>query len=949
MKLLINYGLFIGFFVIIGFQKQCGASYISNCAAVISTNTFYITDPGNYTFSVRDTYHYQPTSVETGSPMIKIIASDIVVDFQDIGIYNKNALQSGWIGIEIGWTPEELIADSSRIQPRNIIIKNLSLYDFDCGLIVHEGVSNIIIKNCRFFDTAAGILILGKENSLVNRVKLNEINITDTEVNYHEALTNLKTIIETNYGYGANYWMTLLSDPFNSNALDVYSYFGIWINNVMDLCLEEIKINGIGYDNYVSMSEGDGQRTVAIGCVLKNTKQIAMKNVMISGSQSEIKAVGMQLDNCFDVLLEDSSFSFQSSAIRAVGIEITNVTSAEYSVEALRVKSIESKNNYGGEVGIGMDLSSVRGVSGSDITSKLNRGGKQAYGIYANNLYTVNLKNGSVGENLATGSVNNLATNQGITSAGFYGINVNSMQLRKIDCNSMKALNSSYGMYLNNSSSIQCFECLFVANVATMMRSGEAVDIRTQQDSQEISKYGPVVAATGTGAYGAYLDNCKFIKFDECTFNSQTGHRAIGLCAKNSRALALVNCLASTQFATGLMFDSTLVTNNAANPTAVPIQPAHQSLLFGDSSKTSVDALTTTDLFLTKMTAIRAAQIAGTTPTYSDVVAMISTASLLQAMVARYRLWSVAFGVYFYNVTGVLIKDMVCVGNISMFDNGVGICCAGRNADISVEDTAMSFNIGGIVSMQTAATSPTAQYKYKYNLIGLKAFWAMLTTSLTTPLPLAADGDDIGFLSDSTHFTAQGNKDFGDGTTGDDVYVKLNGTDHRVMVSPVGPVGAGLVMGDFVLEGLVKNSILYGNQGTAGGAFGVVLDKAISVTLESCNIAGSLSNIYGYTVGALDVTTHSLNLYMNNFLEGNKCSVFNNANYMIPFNPLDPNGLAFPVTNMYNGKFSNVTTMSDNIVMNYSQDSTAYQVESLLDNPVPTDIRSYLTTNSCWS
>ncbi len=138
-------------------------------------------------------------------------------------------------------------------------------------------------------------------------------------------------------------------------------------------------------------------------------------------------------------------------------------------------------------------------------------------------------------------------------------------------------------------------------------------------------------------------------------------------------------------------------------------------------------------------------------------------------------------------------------------------------------------------------------------------------------------------------------------------------------------------------------------MGNAGQGYGVLLDKGFSVTFQNNNITGSNSNVHGFTAGIFDVTPNSANLYMNNFLEGNKCSTFNNSNYFVPFNPSDSNSLAFPVKKIMNGKFADPTTERDNIVVEYSQTAQFYPYDYLATIPVAPDFVSYLTTNSIWS
>jgi hypothetical protein len=926
------------------------AAYTLVCSSYdLGNTTFNINISGRYAFYNDIPHSYAPIDVNSSSPMVKITASDVTVDFNNIGLANTNNSRSGWTGIEIGWTPAELAADPTRLQPRNIQLCNLSLHNFDCGIIIHEGVHLSKIDNVSIYDVSVGIAMLGTQTLPVHDIKITNSNITGHCQNYRAALVNLKTIIETTYGYGADYFMKLQADTLNSNTLDVYTYFGIWAKYVTQSAFDMVSVDEIGYCDFATSSEGNGNRTQAIGVCLHNSKCIELRDVSVTESKSELKAVGMQLDGVEQLNVKGGDFSYAVSKKRAVGIEVTNDGAATYSCKSIIFNDVAIKNNVSDEVVMGLDFTSVTGFIGRKVWCKLNIGGQQSYGLYTTKMHTVDLRDCKFGSNEATRLTNDVATEKGILAVGIYGENVNSLQMYNVQSGSMKALNSAYGLYLQNSSSCKFEKCDFVANTAVSMRSGEAADIRSQQDAQEISKHAPCVPSTSTGAYGVFCDTCVSIKFETCLANTNVGHRATGLRFQNCRAVVLIDSYASAQQATGLMFDSTLYSDNVATPTSVAIKSVHRPLLFGSLTKTSVNALATTDLFLTKMTAIRSAQMAGATPAYADVIAMIATSSLLQSMVARYRIWGTAIGVHCHNVSGLLMQNTVCAGQVSVFDSGMGICCTGRNTDLTFDSCECLFNVGGYVSIVTAATSPTATYAYTYNLVGMKLFWEMLTNSLTTPFPVAATIDAVGISSTATTFSAQGNKTFGDGTTGDDVYVKLNGTDHRVMVSPIGPIGAALVIGDLTLEGIAKNCNFYGGLGNAGHAYGVLLDNAFSVTLENNTIAGNISNVYGLSAGILDVTAHSTNLFMKNFLEGNKCSIYNNSNYFVPFNAADINGLAFPVTKMMNGKFTNVTTLNDNIVMEYSQAPQFYSIEYLASIPQHPDLISYLTTNSCWA
>lgn len=1216
----------------------------------LKSSTRVYNTAGNYFLDPNTVYNYDPVDLNAGLSMIKIVGSDFTLDGKGAGLYNLNNSSSALTGIEIGWSPAELAADPTRIQPKNIVIKNLSLNNFNAGIIIHDGVKRVYIDNLNINDFAVGVVLLGLSNDKVEEIKLSNIYIFNSKQDSHGALIALKTLIETTYGYGADYFIKLIADPNNSNTVDVYSYYGIWCNNVFTLDLNNVLIKNIGYDYKKHGSAGNGSRTQSFGCILKNSKHIAINKMVTHDIPGEINSVGLLIDNLSSISVTNSKFSYGVGGQFAAGIQVTNESSLDDSVVGLSLENVNTQNNYSDNTVKGMELSAVRGLILDNVSSKFNKGQYLAYGLYIDKATTVDMKNSTFSENEALRTTNDVATTAGIAAYGFYGNNINGSQVNGVQFNNMKALNSAYGIYINNSSSIRMDYCQFVANKATQMRSGEATDLRSQQDSQEISKHAPTVTASNTGAYGVFMANTNYVKFENCLANSNTAHRAIGMNFKSCRAVVIYNCYAATQFATGYMLDSSFMTDNIANPYAIEIKPAHIPLLFGGLSKTSVDAVTTTDLFLEKMSTVRTAQLTGNPPDYNDGLTVTAAISLLEATIARYRLWGTAIGIHANNVSGFLLKNCTCSGNVSMFDSGIGVCFTGRNVDHSIADCNLLFNTANIASVITASTNPSSEYLYSYNLMSTKNFWSTLlqtdvwtnitdnsigiavnsvdlspdgnylaaglsnnnviilnpktgatvttltghtaaitsvvfspdgttlatssysstdnikiwqisdwtnTNTLThtstgvnvlkfnhagtrlasgatvsdaatidniktwnsstwanvaslkqgsgvtaitalaynnddtilatgsdevsanikiwdigsllnlqtlsghtdsiTSLDFNTDGtilasaskDDLikiwqtsswtntqtitasagdvnslmfkndgkllasahadnsiriwsstdwssvqtftdhtnsatsvawspdgrrivsgsldgyakfystnifskatsttqaGIYNPSVYFTIQGQKEYGNESVGEDVFIRLKSQD-RALISPIGPIGGGIIMGDLLLEGVVKNSNLYANLGNAGKSAGAILDNAYSVTLDSNLISGNIANVYGMAVGVHDRTAHSANLFMKNFLEGNKCSTFNNSNYFVPFNPADANNLAFPVTRMYNGKFSNISTIFDNIEVLYSQNSQFYNIEYLASVPQHPDLVSYWTNNNCW-
>ena len=1183
------------------------------------------------------------------SPMLKITGSDVELDGHKHSITNMDDNHGGQIGIEIGYSPAELQIDSTLQQPHSIRIKNLRLIDFDAGIIIHHGVYNVTIENCVISGSSIGILMLGNTGPVLSN-RILDIYIKNVQVVGHasdrqESLVALKAFVENRFDYPADMFMKLQEDILNNNAVDVHMYAGIWAINTENIEMKHVKVNHFGYCDFATNSEGNGRRTKAFGLIFKKCKRVTLQDISSNNSFSELQSGGMLLCDVMRVRLKHGIFANHASGLQSVGVQVVNDSNLDYSVDEVVFDNVSCEENVAGELAIGIDLTDSRGFEGVDLVCKFNKGGKQSYGIYTTKANTLTLATSTLSSMLATHQVNDVATEKGVVAAGFYGENVVGFQIKKCSCVSMQALNSAYGVYLKDSSDIRIENSQFSANISSSRRSGEEAAIRAEQDVTEISRYAPVVDATSTGSYGLFAKSCDRMKIENCFAVSNYGNRAAGFYFNSCRSVGVIDTLASAQVATGLMLDSSFLIDHVANPAYCAIQPAHMSLLFSDMTKSSVDLVKTTDLFLDKMTAIRSRQAASLEPLYDDVVTAIATKNLLEAAVARYRLWGTSFGIHAHNTIGCLFENNICLGQLSLFDGAAGICFSGRNSGHLIQDCKTSYNISGHVSSQALADSASAQYGFKYNLSAMKLFWETLTNPWTlhrslsgtsdiltvafspdgsmlavgdsdsqikiwnvataslshtltdctgpvTSLSWSSDGtklassssssvsnikifntttwnciktithgssgvnvvafkpddsqlasgsagttgnikifdtttwinvrtlthsngsvndlawtpsgaklasassassnnikifntsllwlvdqtlsdhgsavntvafspdgqflasgsddttvkvyntstwslnqtlsdhtvavrsvsfkenskklaaagtdgkimiwdvttwgaaeqilsghsqdvrslswrsdgimlasgsaddtakvwyadswkvakttDDIGIYNQGFNFIAQGQKMFGDGSLGDDITIRLKETNDRVMVSPIGPIGAGMILGDFMIDAYVKNNKVQFNVGNAGFGYGVLLNQSYYSVLEQNLIEGSLSSIYGFGSGILDVTAHSVNTYLKNMLESNKVSVFSNANYIIPFNPSDSHALGFPVTKMHNGNFVQPSTDLDNIVIEYSQNSEAYGVESLVNLPLHPDLKAELTAHGCW-
>src|SRR5205823_1976232 len=143
------------------------------------------------------------------------------------------------------------------------------------------------------------------------------VTIIGHQQNRHTALVNIKNLIETTYGYGVDYFMPLIADPFNSNTIDVYTYYGIWMKYVQGSNIKKILIRDLGC-NYSAGSVGNGNRTQSIAMGIYNSKQLSLSNIITTQICSEIKAAGLQIDNAYSIDISHSDFSYNQSMKRAV-------------------------------------------------------------------------------------------------------------------------------------------------------------------------------------------------------------------------------------------------------------------------------------------------------------------------------------------------------------------------------------------------------------------------------------------------------------------------------------------------------------------------------------------------------------------------------------------------------------------------------------------------------
>lgn len=914
----------------------------------INNRTRDITRSGSYRLSYSDTY--APTGLSTGNPMIRVKTSTIEIDLNGMEIVCNDTSGTGYVGIEIG-TPPSL----GGTQPTNVVIKNGSLNGFDCGILIHSGVKNVMLENIQIVNSSVGVVCMGRSGAFdtkpVVSVICDNVRVLGHGLNRRTALVNLKTLLETTYSYGSGNFMPLRADPINADTLDVYTYFGILAIYVSDLFIVNSCVQGVGYGTY---DEGNGNRTEGIGIALRNCTRVGLQSSYVDLSLSQTKAVGLQIEATNDIELQDCQFGSNASQTQALGLELFTAASPTYIVESMKISNCEFNLNYSDATAIGANLSKIRDLEISGTNFCRNNGLTTCYGLYSTKMNYAKIIDTTCSANFANGS--SAQTANGALAAGVYlqyavAGDLSSITFENVQASSNIGTNSGRGIYINGANSVSLSHVICSLNQGTSLRTSEATDLigttsnvaGFNQSTSVISKHLGVL--TTTGGVGLWLQNVNNCLCTDVAAVYNQGIRATGILGRTCTDCTFIDCNTSSQQSTGACFSSTLASQS---PTALSVTTAQRQLLYGGLSISTISSKYATDKYLTSMGTIKTSQLVPSALVYTDLTTISSAMALLQAGVARYRLWGTAVGLHLHNSSGCLVDRHRALRNTAPKDSAMGVAFTGEVQACTVRNSDLSYNVGWTDSIRTNSTQ---SYNYTFDMTQIYPFWDMLAS------PGAGDGVDPtvdgtwgyastivntpGFYISGGVFSAQGE------------FIKIQlDTTARKIVNLVGPATIGCLVGDAALDVLVENNLIQGNNGHSGQAYGILLDVGFAVVMKNNRVYSTATNSYGFGVGIFDKCSHSASVQIQNESSGNRSGAFYNANYMILYNPNDTPSFTFQTISSYNGDLSAAIDLLNgpkNFEINYvarTGDTYFYNVESTTDPILDTTLTNRWTSDA---
>ena len=948
---------------------------------------------------------YNPASTASGNPMIKVCCSHTELNFDGNYIENIDSTNAGWIGIEVGFSPTELQADSTLRQPKNIIINNVHLRNFDCGILIHKGVERVIINESTIYDCSIGMVLLGDENSLPNSgsqfnfEQIKQVSIINCKIighgqNKRTALVNLKTIIETDYGYSTDLFMPMRADRLNSNLLDVYGYSGILATEVRNLNIECIDIQSIGNSDFTT--EGNTTRTEAIGILLRDCDKISIKNSKVTETTGNVKAIGLQLQRCYDVKINDSIFSYGKSDYIACGIEtfpdylaqtVDGITPTyDYTVEEIDLENIKTEFQRSDQYAVGIYLTDVRGLNGENITGERNIGGTGVYGTISYNCVDINFTNSSFTRNFAGSYPNlrtkkrilfgqneikrnfgNLGTNDGDHAIGFYGENCINGNFESAKFDQNEGANTARGIHLYNCQNINFKNSSFSNNKSTDgFRTNEETELLAAQDANEISRLAPVRPEAATGGYGFVAEsNCSNLNLESCKANQNSGHRTIGFCFKDCTDYQLNNVEANGQSSTGTILTESIKDLDATNVSFLAIHmPLFINRIYGTTpAHADIDLISFDSITHRAITQAREMMedLIRTGIIYSNQLSVIAGVSLLSAAMARFRLWGIAYGILCHNSKRFSILNSETRFQKSAKDNAIGTIISGRSEEFKILNSNFSQNEGWTDSKQaiwtTSPNSTNLRARYEYNLSAMKFFWYFAARTHTQDWEWAANNSTIGFRTDTTKtgepdvLVAQGEQSFGNTNSSATYPYIYPQTARRDIIHLFGPTTAGLVLADIASYGYIANCSFNENFGHSGQGYGIILVHGYSNTFEDNNIMNNGANRYGWGYGIFDLQTYSTNTYLRTFFGYNKIKNCLNTNAFISMQNVGTNSLQLDT--LENGTYNTDSRPLHNSEINYPYNvNDPYiptMVESSLDGAIQPELVNIWTTWNWYS
>ena len=336
-----------------GFQAP---SYDTNFSSVL---LFSIADIGRTTKKIKQSSSwkmtrsadYQIETEATGSPIIKVQASTVIIDLNGYRLNKLDTNQYGvnldyGVGIEVGYSPYELSLDTTLEQPQNVIIRNGVISNFEIGIVVHEGVKSVKIENVTISRSPVGIAFLGNSDKKISSCSLDNVRVvgdnTDNQIRLGWAKAKIEQqtgspLVGTNTGfnYGTDYFMPAEYNPV-TDALDALVYSGLYMKYCSNMLVSNVGINTIGYDGqaHLVLAVDDAGRSEPD----KSESNVEINGAIDTGVITNSVAHGLIIKNCSTIFVNEVESSNHISALTTLGLVVKDSSSCSIT------KSVFSNN-----------------------------------------------------------------------------------------------------------------------------------------------------------------------------------------------------------------------------------------------------------------------------------------------------------------------------------------------------------------------------------------------------------------------------------------------------------------------------------------------------------------------------------------------------------------------------------------------------------------------------
>ena len=858
--------------------------------------------------------------------MIKVQASGVVLDLAEYAVRSGCGRTGVSVGIEVGFSPEELYANDSLRQVSNITIKNGSLLNFDIGVIVHSGVQSITIENCNFEDVSCGIMFLGKESLMGQIIKatVSDCTVIGHGKDIQDKTDIIKKFIQEvlsvcNYDYTQDFLPLCLRNGLSSG----FFYNGVMARSVQGLTLKNLYVHNIGNQEYMQGQKQGDKQDESIGVYCKDCINVSCSKVSVNCVSSELSSIGLQFESCMQLKLADVESVYHRSAGVACGIAILNRDSSydnglvllrNVQCNSNQVKAIESSGED--QRSIGIYIKGPYSIQAEQVSCSDHVGAVESFGFFADCIKESLFKDCAFSKNKSYDEYHE----KEVKAVGFCAERAEGLTFERCKFSYNSGFNTAIGLCLHDATTIDFQECDFFYNKAKTYAKNELSgrsdtgSIRYQQEHEEISNHGPAVNAALTGGYGCIVEDCKKINFQNCKAQHNVGHRSSGFTLRDSALIVFQDTRSLYQYGYGEFLHPDINLQGLGG--VVPhnhnleILEIHKPRLFNHllADKSFLEHLNIRKLsesLLAGTESVRAKWLSNKKESVAQEKRMIASIGVLSALIARFRLWGVAFGVHLHNCVGCLIQNCKFSGQLSDNDNAVGCIVTGCSEDLYIEDCVFSYNCSWKNSVRRGASKKNRCDSF-YDLSAVKPYWDMIVKSYNQ----ASNEQEFGFFTAGEKLIAQGHKELGG--EGHDMYVILNQKKYNY-VSIIAPLAGGLVLSDCCDGGTLLRNFFHANQGGAGYCAGLLLHIAQNFLVQDNKFEDNASNIYGHCRGLMDVNLYSENSFLNNTLSFNRVDGYYNAHSLVIAESRNTESSVYPLVELNSGKAKTKISDIDNV------------------------------------